>query len=205
MGMGKMFPKSLVLLFPLVHATWNCGVDPDTADLEQQANLTVRDVKVTALMTAAKALHANRNDVVYTQGDKRWNGIDNKKMPPACPKYSDCSSAVSWMYWTVFGPQGSYPWSKDKLNGQDWKAGYTGTMTNYGKSVSKSAMKRGDLVFYGGTKSVPGHVAMYVGHDKVVSHGSDPAGCYSVDYRSDRIDIRCYFDCDSDEAEEALV
>merc|ERR1740121_332053 len=117
----------------------------------------VKDPNRIALMKAACALYDHRANEHYTQGSKRWNGITNKKVPPQAPDYSDCSSAASWVYWTVFG-QGT-----DYLNGQNWKAGYTGTMTSHGVSISLKDAHHGDLVFYGGSKSVPEHVAIYAG------------------------------------------
>merc|ERR1719382_1753678 len=140
-----------------------------------------------ALMKAACALYNHRANEHYTQGSKRWNGITNKKTPPEAPDYSDCSSAASWVYWTVFGKDTDY------LNGQDWKAGYTGTMTKNGVSISLKDAHHGDLVFYGGSKSVPEHVAIYAGKGMVISHGSDPVQHESVHYRSDIVDVRCYF------------
>lgn len=70
--------------------------------------------------------------------------------------------------------------------------GYTGTLAAHGRSVSLAAARPGDLVFYG--RGYPyEHVAVYVGHNRVISHGSEggPYLC-SVDYRRDRRVIRSY-------------
>jgi cell wall-associated NlpC family hydrolase len=168
----------------------------DATKPSSQKLLTARR---TQMMTAAKALIATTTH--YTQDAvKRWNGITKKEYPPNAPVWSDCSSAVSWIYWTVFGG------GSDFLNGQAWKAGYTGTQTQHGKSISLSNAQHGDLVFYGGTTSVPSHVAMWVGDGYVVSHGSEQAQCLSVHYRSDINQVRCYVpnECNSVE-EEVLV
>lgn len=71
-------------------------------------------------------------------------------------------------------------------------AGYTGTLAVHGRSVSLAAARPGDLVFYG--RGYPySHVAIYVGHNRVISHGSE-GGPYLVpiDYRRDRRIIRSY-------------
>merc|ERR1712000_605723 len=96
----------------------------------------------THMMTAAKALIATKTH--YTQdAPKRWNGITRKEYPPNAPVWSDCSSAVSWIYWTVFGT------GKDILNGQNWKSGNTATQVQHGKAISLLNALHGDLVFYG--------------------------------------------------------
>jgi len=133
---------------------------------------------------AAMALYNNRAHEHYTQGSQRWIGITDKVRPPSAPTYSDCSAAATWCYWTVFGS------GADFLNGQNWKAGYTGTMSSHGHTVSCSSMAVGDLSFYGHPIS---HVAISIGNGKVVSHGSDPVGIYSYNYRSDLNQCRTYF------------
>jgi len=133
---------------------------------------------------AAMALYNHRASEHYTQGSSRWIGITNKIRPPNAPSYSDCSSAATWCYWTVFGS------GPDFLNGQNWKAGYTGTMSGRGRSVGCSQMQIGDLAFYGHPIS---HVSISIGNGKVVSHGSDPVGLYSYNYRSDLNQCRTYF------------
>ena len=70
--------------------------------------------------------------------------------------------------------------------------GYTGTLGARGRFVALSQARPGDLVFYG--RGHPWHhVAVYVGHNRVVSHGSDgaPYLCH-IDYRGDRGAIRAY-------------
>jgi len=135
------------------------------------------------LYTAAMALYNNRASEHYTQGSSRWIGITDGVRPPSAPTYSDCSAAATWCYWTVFGS------GPDFLNGQNWRAGYTGTMSSRGRSTGCSTMQIGDLAFYGNPIS---HVAISIGNGKVVSHGSDPVGLYPYNYRSDLNSCRTY-------------
>jgi cell wall-associated NlpC family hydrolase len=130
-----------------------------------------------ALYNAAMALYNNRANEHYTQGGSRWSGINSRIRPPNAPPYSDCSSSSTWCYWTVFGS------GPDFLNNEDWDAGYTGSMSPRGRTIPCSTMQMGDLAFYGKPKI--SHVAISIGNGRVVSHGSDPVGIYSYNYRSD--------------------
>lgn len=140
----------------------------------------------TALMVAANALYNERANEQYTEGSERWSGIDQKVYPPKAPPYSDCSAAVTWIYWTVYGK------GTDFLNGESWSAGYTGTLIDHGKAVAYSAAQPGDLVFYGSTADHITHTAIYIGNGQIISHGSDPVLKGSIDYRSDRQFLRSY-------------
>jgi len=135
------------------------------------------------VVKAAMALYDQRAHEKYTQGPERWSGIDKKIHPPQAPPFSDCSSAATWCYWTTYGS------GPDFLNGQNWKAGYTGTLTSHGKVVQIASAQPGDLCFYGNPVS---HVAIYIGDGKVVSHGSDPVSLVVVKYRSDYSHTRSY-------------
>jgi len=127
------------------------------------------------VVAAAMALYNQRSHETYTQGSSRWSGITGKVMPPNAPPSSDCSAAATWCYWTQYGS------GPDFLNGQNWKAGYTGSLIQHGKTVTCTAMQPGDLVFYG---SPVNHVAIFVGNGKVVSHGSDPVSYVAYNYRT---------------------
>eukprot|EP00762_Andalucia_godoyi_P007866 ANDGO_01285.mRNA.1 hypothetical protein len=133
--------------------------------------------------TAAMALYNQRGSEIYTEGSQRWSGITDRVYPPSAPKYSDCSSAATWAYWTVYGK------GPDFLNGENWSAGYTGTLMQHGRSVSLGSAQVGDLVMYGNPVS---HTAIYIGGGRVISHGEDPVCDCPIDYRSDRSDIRSY-------------
>jgi cell wall-associated NlpC family hydrolase len=79
----------------------------------------------------------------------------------------------------------------DHVNGAGWRAGYTGTLLQHGKLV-RYRKAIGDLVIYG--NGPPGkHVAIYVGHGMVISHGSE-AGPFHLpwNYRRDVMQTRRY-------------
>jgi cell wall-associated NlpC family hydrolase len=121
-------------------------------------------IRAAALLAARK-----RSSIHYTQGWRRWDFIRLKKPPWKWANYADCSSLATWLHWTatarIYG-------TKDYVNNAGWRAGYTGTQTRNGRRISKPSLV-GDLVFYGGSYSVPGHVAIYIGNGLVVSHGSE--------------------------------
>lgn len=127
--------------------------------------------------------------VHYTQGTKRWEGITKhlKAWRGEYPKYADCSAFATWCLWNGLDHYGV----RDTVNGQDWKAGYTGTMLKHGKPVAhESNVLRGDLAIYG--TAWPGeHVAFCIGGGLVISHGSE-AGPFKLPlhYRSDLLEIR---------------
>lgn len=52
----------------------------------------------------------------------RWQGIDDTVCPNAIPDSADCSSLITWIYWTAFGK------GPDYLNNANWGWGYTATM-----------------------------------------------------------------------------
>jgi hypothetical protein len=85
---------------------------------------------------------------------------------------SDCSQFAAAMYWSAGAGDPS---------GQDYRAGYTGTL--YANADRVSSPMPGDLVMYG---APPGaHVEIYVGNGKTIGHG-DPAVDYSTPHgRSD--------------------
>jgi len=142
------------------------------------------------IVQSSWALYNQRANEHYTQDGRRWSGISGGLCPPSAPPYSDCSSAVTWAYWTVFGKD------TDFINGQRWTAGYTGTQTNNGRVVSYQDAKPGDLVFYGTSAGSISHVSIYVGNGMTISHGSDPVGYYNIDSYGTlkRQKIRTYLD-----------
>lgn len=113
----------------------------------------------------------HRGSIHYTQGWRRWDLIRLRKPPWKFPLYGDCSSITSGFHWSAVSRprKGGY---RDYVNGAGWRAGYTGTQVNHGRRLSRPSLV-GDLVFYGGSRGVPGHVAMYVGGGLCVSHGSE--------------------------------
>jgi hypothetical protein len=150
------------------------------------------------LMEAAEAIMVHASEQKYTQAGYtsdeipgRWCGIRLKICPPRAPKFSDCSSSSTWVYWTVFGN------GPDILNNQNWGAGYTGSLVTRGEEVTLEEAQPGDLVFYGNKETGHvSHVSIYIGDSKTISHGSDPPKRVGVDsYGSlKRLHIRKYID-----------
>ena len=126
---------------------------------------------------AAMLGYYNRARIHYSQGSGRWQGINRKQRAGngQYPTVADCSSFTTWVFWDATRIYGL----GDFVNGAGWRAGYTGTQTQHGKRISGRWLLPGDLVFYGGNQSVPGHVAIVVKGGRlnqalVVSHGSEP-------------------------------
>jgi peptidoglycan hydrolase-like protein with peptidoglycan-binding domain len=140
--------------------------DPYGAWLMGQAAVTPEETKRRAIVAAAMLGYAHRSTIHYTQGPLRMWGVKNKTRPPKVPPYEDCSSFATWCYWVAGAKDPNGP--AFNFNGY----GYTGTQINAGRQIPSSQLKRGDLVFYG-TRSIPSHVAVYVGDGRVVSHGSE--------------------------------
>lgn len=114
----------------------------------------------------------------YSQdGNLRWRGIHFHWMAPATqPDYADCSSYTTWLIWQALARVHGGHAGEDVVNGQGWMEGFTGTQWVHGWSVGWSAMVPGStLVFYGWDINLgaPEHVAVYVGHGMVVSHGGE--------------------------------
>jgi len=83
----------------------------------------------------------------------------------------DCSSFVTLVYKEAGCPD---------PNGSHYDGnGYTGTLATHGGPVFQPSP--GDLVFYGGTVSIPGHVAVMVDGGKVIEIGSDN-GILKIDW-----------------------
>ncbi len=164
---------------------------PSASGLTSDQRIRCRD----RVVQAAKLSLANKDQVSYTEGPKRWNGIKNRRNAALgqVAHFGDCSSSCAWWLWNglhlLFG-------LGDVVNGTNWTGGFTGTMYEHGMVVQdpKNAL-RGDCVLYGGP---PGkHVAMVVGMTNgvpmVISHGSEPGPFYlRFDYRPDAHQIRRY-------------
>jgi hypothetical protein len=161
--------------------------------LSKSHRIVARDRAVQAAMLGLR----NAGVVHYTQGAKRWDGINQKlnARKGQFPRYADCSAYATWCLWN-----GLYlPFNvRDTVNGAAWKAGYTGTMLNHGKPVQHlENVMRGDCVIYGQPGTTGKHTAIVVavvkGVPYCVSHGSE-AGPFYVrwNYRSDVQSIRRY-------------
>lgn len=127
----------------------------------------------------------------YTQSAARWQGIDRhlRSYKGRFPTQADCSSFATWVLWDALLKHINDGLG-DIVNGQRWKAGYTGTILQHGQSISRPSLA-GDLIVYGRRGSTGAHVAISVGGRKAVSHGSE-GGPYLVDYqyRGDVQDVR---------------
>jgi hypothetical protein len=147
---------------------------------------------------AAMLGYRNSSRIHYTQGPRRWHGIDSRKTVNNSdfPLYADCSSFVTWCLWQ--GLWLEYR-TRDTVNGVAWKAGYTGTMLAHGKPIKHlSNVRAGDAVLYGVRGGTGKHTAIVVGRRNsgipmVISHGSE-GGPYFLpyNYRGDVQSIRRY-------------
>lgn len=145
------------------------------------------DVEREKIIAAALALYAIRDRVHYTQSSRRMQIVKQKLRPPfATPRdiYEDCSSSVTGLYFVAGAAD---------PNGRGYDGlGYTGTLSGHGRVVRLEEARPGDLVFYG--PGWPwGHVALYLGKGRVLSHGSERGPfLLPIDYRDDRGQIRSY-------------
>lgn len=146
---------------------------------------------------AALLLLKHANDVHYTQGDERWEGIADRlnARHGEYPAHGDCSSTVTW----TVGYNGLHiPFGvRDVLNGEKWEAGWTGTLAEHGRRVQHmNRVISADLGFYGDGPDYE-HVVQVVGRHEgkpvVFSHGSE-AGPFLLpyDYRPDFSHFRRY-------------
>lgn len=143
--------------------------------LNVSAQWNVENVRA-MLYSFALDVYAGRSQETYSENmTLRWVGIHDGICAPNVPRYSDCSSMVTWLYWNLFGN------GADFLNGENWGAGYTGSLKEHGVAVGTdpSGLKVGDLCFYYHPMH---HVAIYVGGNMVVTHGMDPVGYYAYNY-----------------------
>lgn len=164
---------------------------PNPSGLSREHRIRARD----RCCHANLLIYRHRDQVHYTQGGRRWDGIrghHNARLGQF-PTYGDCSAIATWGLWNglylSFG-------HRDNVNGLGWHAGFTGTLLQHGVGVSVHHMQRGDLVIYG--RSYPGvHVATFVGYHNgipmVVSHGSERGPLYvPLHYRNDVLSCRRY-------------
>jgi cell wall-associated NlpC family hydrolase len=145
---------------------------------------------------AAVAAVSHKDEIHYTQGPPRWQGIDKKiRCYPGTVRYptqADCSAFVTWLYWNALKSHinKGFP---DILNGARWQAGYTGTLLQHGRVLHSGVPALvGDLVIYG-SGGTGKHVAVYIGNGMVASHGSEAAPLILPwNYRKDIQSVRRY-------------
>jgi hypothetical protein len=121
--------------------------------------------------------HYNNKDATL-----RVEGWAYRIRPPKMWHYADCSGFCLWCCWVngigtnVVGPYN----------------GWTGSMRLHGRVVTLAAALKGDMVFYGSPPDYH-HVAIYVGNNRVISHGQEGGPfLLPIDYRTDRMAIRNY-------------
>jgi len=173
----------LVMKFPVALLAALLVAHQATADTRQCTQVTAsrQGLKDAALWVA----HTGKS-ISYTQSSpNRWSAINKRVCPKAgVPASADCSAFVTWLYWSAFGK------GTDHLNGQGWKAGYTGTMEQHGVRVSLDKAQPGDVVLYG---SPAFHAALYIGNGQVVSYGrTGPAKVFKVNDMKGFSQVRSY-------------
>lgn len=132
----------------------------------------------------------------YTQGSERWDGIAKGLVARKgqYPTEADCSAFASWCLWNGLHLALGLG---DVVNGENWNAGYTGTMAQHGRQVIHlNRVLPGDCVLYGPAPTYE-HVAIVVGVQNgvpmVVSHGSEAGPFFlAYNYRPDVGQIRRY-------------
>lgn len=157
------------------YGAWLMGQAAETPELRKRRSI----------VAAAMFGYTSRNSIHYSQaaGYRMW-GVRHRIRPPSVPVWEDCSSFATWCYWVADAPD---------PNGLGYSGyGFTGTQIGHGRMVHPDELEPGDLVFYG-RRSIPSHVAVYVGSGRVVSHGSE-AGPLLLPrtYRSDVHSHRSY-------------
>lgn len=145
-----------------------------------------------AVEAAALALR-HKEQVHYTQGKRRWEGIDKhlRAIHGEYPKYGDCSAFVTWCLWTA-----TRAWHLgDFANGLDWDAGFTGSLCKHGTRVTNRHYLLADVALYGDPYGASGHTALLAGKrggvPHVISFGSE-AGPFLLPlaYRPDLREVR---------------
>jgi hypothetical protein len=168
------------------------ALDPSELEADEEEEGVGANIAAFRMRAVRAAMlgYKHRDEVHYTQGPRRWDGIAHKCRSHLgrFPIWADCSSYVTWCLWDALGGPAAGP---DILNGEMFKGGYTGTLRNHGRKVALADAKPGDLVHYGtGTGK---HVTIVVGPNQVVSHGSEK-GPYLLkpNYRPDLDHVRRY-------------
>jgi hypothetical protein len=146
--------------------------------LNARDRIRARDL---AIQAASLALR-NHAGIHYTMDARRWDPIkrNRKAWRGEFGKFQDCSSFATWCLWTGLDHFGV----SDIVNGQKWRAGFTGTMLDHGQRVTRANIVRGDLLFYAGRDGKINHVTIYIGGGMVISHGQEPGPVkVRMDYR----------------------
>jgi len=150
---------------------------PSTARGVQLLNSVKEASADTTRRKIAKAAHTgyiNRDEVHYTQqAGTRMEGITQERRAARLPRFADCSSFVIWCYWAANAPD---------PNGTA-HGGWSGSILTKGREIKIRAAAVGDIAFYGRSRSDVGHVTVYVGNGRCVSHGQESGPMlYPLDY-----------------------
>lgn len=136
-----------------------------------QAKLVRLHIEKTVLIVTSHAfLVVGNSPWPYCQSGQRTYFPAWPRLPPC----TDCSGFATWVaYQSGFGMAVGYL-------GPSSTVGWTGTLARQGVPVNANGpLKIGDLIFYG--SSYPwGHVAVYIGHGRVISHGGP--GMHNLPY-----------------------
>lgn len=126
-----------------------------------------------AVLTATSHAFLVGGRLPYSQGGGRSYFPPWPRIPPG----TDCSGYSTWVLWQAgVGPAVAY-------FGPGSAVGWTGTLSQQGTHVANNGpLKVGDLIFYGWGRPW-GHVAVYIGHNKVSSHGSVGIKTLPYNYR----------------------
>lgn len=148
--------------------------------------LSPEEQKRNKIVATAFVGYNNRVNIHYTQSALRMQGVRQHILPPKYPNWEDCSSFATWCYWVSGAPD---------PNGLGYNGyGYTGTQVLHGHTTTVVSAKPGDLFFYGSSRGIPTHVAVYVGGGRVISHGSEAGPLLLAwNYRNDLNQVRSYF------------
>lgn len=130
--------------------------------------------------------------VHYTQGGLRWTAINQGLRVVKGQRLTegDCSSTATWLLWNALTHVRGLRFP-DVVNGERWRAGYTGTIAQHGKRVRFDRnIRLGDLILYGPGPTFE-HVTVALGNGLCFSHGGE-AGPFKlhIDYRPDRAQVR---------------
>ncbi len=99
------------------------------------------------------------------------------------PRGLDCSATKGWADEKAGAPRTGQPWGYGNTYTQIRWYREQGAITVNGRDSYAGVIQPGDPVYYG---AGPGHVAVYIGNDRVASFGSYPMKILRVDYRPDR-------------------
>lgn len=127
----------------------------------------------TLALESAKRCAAGRRRNFYSQTGA-WD-VKHCLTGESYGERSDCSSWATSVYNSAGLPD---------PNGENFGGGYTGTLGDHGREVSRASLKPGDLVLYG--PKPHHHVEMYVGPgEKTIGHGSSPVDPGVIDLFGD--------------------